>query len=269
MKQGEVMKYSVNTAITLASAFLMVSAAQAGTRISTHIQGQEQAQQLYVHEGKAASLDSSGRTEFIYDDKAGEMITLMHEEGRYMRLNDEQMQQMAGGISKMQDQAMKQMEEQMANLPPEQRVQMQKMMEEMMPGMANKKPSEKVSLESSGKSDSINGTDCEWIALKRGDKLISEACVADLDDTAIESADYQTLAGFFKKMSDFTSQMSGDVEDAMLNQHLFANNKVPVQIKEHKDTGIQVISLTFDSQQPKEDMFTIPKGYKQESMPEF
>ena len=93
--------------------------------------------------------------------------------------------------------------------------------------------------------------------------------MADLDDTAIESADYQTLAGFFKKMSDFTSQMSGDVEDAMLNQHLFANNKVPVQIKEHKDTGIQVISLTFDSQQPQANMFDIPKGYEPEPIPEF
>ncbi|WP_088329047.1 hypothetical protein [Lacimicrobium sp. SS2-24] len=258
------------TTLPLALALsLATSASWADTRIATKMQGQEQAQHLYVDQGKAAAVDSAGRTEFIYDANSGEMITLMHEEGRYMRLNEQQMQEMAGGISKMQQQAMAQMKEQMANLPPEQRVQMQQMMEQMMPSMASEQPKEAITLTPSDRHEQIDGTDCQWIALKRGDNLISEACVADLGDTAIAPDDYKTLAGFFKKMSDFTAQMSGDVDDAMLNQHLFANNKVPLQIREFKDTGIQVISLAFERKQPEAGMFSIPKDYQQEAMPEF
>ena len=219
---------------------------------------------IYVSAGKTGAVNENGQTDFIYDGNKGEMVALNHEEKGYLQMDEQAMAKMASGLNQMQQQMMSMMQEQMADMSPEEREQMRQMMGSMMPGMDNKK--EALRIDETGKSDKVNEHSCKWVSVYNDKTLLSEACVVTLSNLDIDKDDFETLSAFLNKMSQFAGQF-GAQDEMMLNQHLFANKLLPVQIREHGEEGAQTTTLSFKKQAVSANIFQIPAGYTLQQMP--
>ncbi|GGO70808.1 DUF4412 domain-containing protein [Bowmanella pacifica] len=247
----------------LSTLSLGVNADSLITVVSQDVDGSETSK-IYVASGKTAAVNARGQTDFIFDTKKNLAIALNHDDQQYVHVDAEQMQKMAEGLGQMQQQMQSMMEQQMQGMSEEEKAQMREMMGGLMPGGQSK---EKVSIKETGKSDKINGYNCKWINLNRGDELLSEACVVSVKDVDMAEEDFATLIGFLDRMSEFASQM-GDNDEMMLNQHLLGKKQVPVQIKDYEDGEIEVSTLSFAQKAAPKGVFAIPEGYQQMKMPE-
>ena len=252
---------------TLALALMFPLCASAGTKISNQSDKQGQLHNLFIQDGKVATVDEKGRAQFIFDNNKQEITILQHDNKHYIQLDQASLAAMAGGLAGMRNQAMSMMQQQMAGMSAEQRQQMEKMMGSMMPSAPAKKPSAKL-LETS-RNDKVNGVSCSWIEVHQEGKKVSEACVAKLKDTALDKEDFHTLQGFFAVIEKVASEFAGAgaTADMQLNQLMFNDNRVPLKLRDQRNNQAEDINLKFDSASFDGTLFTVPKGYRLQSMP--
>lgn len=251
-------------AITLA--LLVPISASAGTKIINQDSSEDQLSDLYIQDGLLATMDEQGKTQFIYDNKTQSMTVLQHDEKHYMQLDQQSLAAMAGGLSKMRDQAMSMMQEQMAGLSAEQRQQMEKMMGKMMPAPAQEKSAPEVV--QTDRNDQVNGVSCRWIELRQEGNKISEACVAKLSDTKLNEKDYQTLQGFFNVIEKVANEFGGADQDLPLNKFMFDKDRVPLKLMDYADGSSEEFNLKFIPGSFDVNLFKVPKDYKLQNMPD-
>ncbi len=216
------------------------------------------------------SVSSAEDGLIIFRGDRKEMIVADSERLEYYVIDEQTMNQMAGQIGD----AMKQMEEMMKTLPPDQRAMAEQMMKQQMPALqaAPEAPSE---LQKTGKSDTINGYDCEYYEVLKEGKISREMCVAKWADIDGGSEAVDAMIGmgkFFESMHDAFSSASGT--DFMGKQReVFAHMRqlggYPVYAKDYDDTGAVEGEATLKSSQSKSidaAMFEAPEGYRRQEM---
>jgi hypothetical protein len=241
------------------------STVQAGTKIENQDSSKDGMGNLYIQDGKLATVNDQGQTQFIFDRKLNAVTVLQHAQQRYLQFDQQSLAAMAGGLSNMRNQAMSMMQQQMAGLSAEQRQQMEKMMGSMMPTPAAEQPV--AELKESSQTDRLDGVSCRWVEVWQEGRKTSEACVAKLSDTKLDQDDFQTLQGFFAMIEQVVSEFAGAGQEMQLNKLMFDNNRVPLKIKDHSQTAAKDYNLKFDSGTFDAALFTVPKGYQRQSMP--
>lgn len=240
-------------------------AVQAGTKIENQDKGKDGMGNLYVQDGRLATVDDKGQAQFIFDSKLKAVTVLQHDQKRYMQFDQESLTAMAGGLNSMRNQAMSMMQQQMAGLSAEQRQQMEKMMGSMMPAPLPEKPEAK--LKETSRTEKLDGVSCSWVEVWQEGRKSSEACVAKLSDTKLDKDDFQTLQGFFTMIEKVVSEFAGAGQDMQLNKLMFDKNRVPLKLKDYSQSPAKEYRLKFDSGTFDASLFTVPKGYKLQSMP--
>ncbi len=180
------------------------------------------------------------------------------------------MNQMAAQISD----AMKQMDEMLKSMPPEQRAMAEQMMKQQMPGL-QAAPEAPSTLQKTGKSDTINGYDCEYYEVLKGGRKTREMCVAKWSDIdgGDEAVDAMIGMGkFFESMHDAFAEAAGT--DLMgKQQEVFAHMRqlggYPVYAKDYDDSGALEGESTLKSSSSKAidaAMFEPPEAYRRQEM---
>lgn len=240
--------------------------ASAGTKIINQNPADSQISNLYIQNDMLATVDEQGKTQFIFDNKHQSVTVLQHQEKRYMQVDQQRLAAMAGGLNKMRDQAMSMMQQQMAGMSVEQRQKMEKMMGNIMPApSANKPPAELVE---TSRSDKVNGVSCRWMEIRQQGKISNEACVAKLSDTKLNEKDYQTLRSFFNTIEKVVNEFGASQQEMQINNLMFDNNRVPLKLKDYQHSSGKEVSLEFIAGTFDNNLFTVPKGYQLQEIPD-
>ena len=216
------------------------------------------------------SVSSSEDGLIIYRGDRNEMIVADNEHLEYYVIDEQTMNQMAAQIGD----AMKQVEEMMKTLPPDQRAMAEQMMKQQMPGL-QPAPEAPSTLQKTGKSDTINGHDCEYYEVLREGRKTREMCVAEWSDIdgGAEAVDAMIGMGkFFESMHDAFAEAAGT--DFMgKQQEVFAHMRqlggYPVYAKDYDDSGaLEGESMLKSSSSEAIDaaMFEPPEGYRRVEM---
>lgn len=206
----------------------------------------------------------------IFRGDRNEMIVADNEKLEYFVIDEQTMNQMAGQVGD----AMKEMQEMLQSMPPEQRAMAEQMMKQRMPGM-QRPPETPSTLRKTGKSDTINGYDCEYYEVLQGGKKRRDFCVAEWADIegGAEAVDAMIGIGrFFERMHDTFAKSSG-VDLMGKQQEVFAHMKelggYPVYARDYDDTGGLEGEATLKSSQTEAidpAMFKVPEGYRRGNM---
>lgn len=216
-------------------------------------------------EGDAARMETSyadghdaGGMIFLGD--AGQMIALDHAEREYYVLDEAGMQKMAGEVGNAMRQALE-------GMPAEQRAMVEQMMKSSMP-QASTDP---VTLQATGRSDTVNGYDCTIHQLRRAGATVQELCVTDWGDIegGRDAAAVMTRMGrFFEDLArQFSDALGMDIlgEQQQFLAHLEALEGWPVRVREFEEDGelwseVQLVSSKTTSVDP--ERFQPPAGYR-------
>jgi len=216
------------------------------------------------------SVSSSEDGLIIYRSDRNEMLVADSERLEYYVIDEQTMNQMAAQISD----AMKQMDEMMKTLPPDQRAMAEQMMKQQMPALqsATKAPS---TLQKTGKSDTINGYDCEYYEVLNDGRKSREMCVAKWSDIegGEEAVDAMIGMGkFFESMHDAFSEAAGTGFMGR-QQEVFAHMRqlggYPVYARDYDDSGVLEGESTLKSSHSEAidaAMFEPPAGYRRQEM---
>ena len=216
------------------------------------------------------SISSAEDGLIIYRGDRNELIVADNERLEYYVIDRETMNQMAEQISS----AMKQMDEMMKSLPPDQRAMAKQMMEQQMPGMRSA-PDSPSKLQKTGKTDTVNGYDCEYYEVLKQGRKTRDMCVAKWSDIDGGSEAVDAMLGmgnFFESMHDAFSDATG-ASIMGKQQELFAHMRqlggYPVYARDYDDTGELAGESSLKSSQSKSidaTMFKSPEGYRRVEM---
>lgn len=217
-----------------------------------------------------SSVSSSEDGLIIYRGDRNEMLVADSERLEYYVIDKQTMNQMAGQIGD----AMKQMEEMMKTLPPDQRAMAEQMMKQQMPALqsAPKVPSK---LQKMGKSDTINGYDCEYYEVLKEGRKTREMCVAKWGDIDGGSEAVEAMIGmgkFFESMHDAFAEAAGTGfmgRQQEMFEHMRQLGGYPVHAKDFDETGAVEGESTLTSSRSEAidaAQFEPPEGYRRQEM---
>jgi hypothetical protein len=213
------------------------------------------------------SEDESGG--MIFRENSGEFIVIDHEEKEYYLIDDATLERIGTQLSS----AMQQMQQALADMPPEQRAMAEQMMQQHLPAPAEKE--EPMTVQETGKSDTINGFDCVYYEVQQQGVRIRELCVTDWDDIdggREASTSMIAMAGFFDKMAEHFSASSGmDMmgEQRELFQHMKDLGGYAVLTREFDGEGrVESESRLKSARSASLDpaLFDPPRGYARKDL---
>lgn len=216
------------------------------------------------------SLTSAEDGLIIYRGDRNELIVADNERLEYYVIDEQAMNKMAGQISE----AMKQMEEMLKSMPPEQRAMAEQMMQQQMPGL-QPVPETPSTLRKTGKSDTINGYDCEFYEVLQEGRKTREMCVAGWNDIegGQEAADAMIGMGkFFERMHEAFAETAG-TNIMGRQQEVFAQMRelggYPVYARDFDEAGALAGESTLQSSRTESIdamQFEPPEGYRRQEM---
>lgn len=217
-----------------------------------------------------ASVSSGEAGFFIFRGDRNELIVADNEMLEYYVIDDRALVRMAAEVAD----TIKEMEAMLDSLPPEERAEAEKMMQQQMPGF-RQPPSAPSTLRKTGRSDTINGFDCEYYEVHQDGRKKRDMCVARWGaiEGGPEAAEAMIGVGdFFKRMHDALSESSGT--DLMGRQdEMFAHMKelggYPVYVRDYDEAGaLEGESSLTSSRREAVDpaLFKVPEGYRRGDM---
>jgi hypothetical protein len=218
---------------------------------------------------EVTSVSSNESGGMIFREKGGEFIAIDHEEKEFYVIDQAAMERIGTQLNS----AMQQMQQALADMPPEQRAMAEQMMKQHIPVPAEEP--EPLSVQKTGRSDTINGFDCDYYDVQQQGARIRELCITEWDaiDGGREAGDSMlAMAGFFEKMAEQFSSGSGmDVmgEQRQLFQHMRELGGYPVLSREFGVDGrLESESRLKSAKQDDIDpaLFSPPQGYRQKDI---
>jgi Domain of unknown function (DUF4412) len=206
----------------------------------------------------------------IYRGDRNELLVADSERLEYYVIDEQSMNQMAAQVGD----AKKQMDEMMKTLPPDQRAMAEQMMKRQMPALQSA-PEVPSTVQKTGKSDTVNGFDCEYYEVLKEGRKSREMCVAkwsDIDGGAEAVDAMMGMGKFFERMHDAFASAAGT--DFMgKQQEVFAHMRklggYPVYARDYDETGaLEGESSLKSSESEAIDtaMFAAPEGYRKQDM---
>ncbi|GAB3024088.1 hypothetical protein [Bowmanella dokdonensis] len=254
------------TAATILAALSTAVMADTSIEVKDEQQKKSQLHKTFVSDGKVAVLDSAGRTQVIADTQSGNILVLSHNDKSYSQFDQQSLKEMAGQVGKLKEMAGAMASTYLQNLSPEQKAQMQKMMGDMFP---EQKPAPEMELVETDEKEKINGIQCRWLKVKQDGQLVNEACVADLADTPMDQADYQTLGKLMQESAALVGEfVKGEVNRMELGQTLWSKKQVPLMLREYEQgQPVRTTHISMSQVAPPEGAFSLPEGYKKKPCP--
>lgn len=209
-------------------------------------------------------VDTGTEGGYMLFDPATDTITIVQPaEESYMVIGKEQMQAMG----QVMQQARARMEKMLAQMPPAQRERMRQMMGErfnaLMGGGAKAKPE----VVHTGEEKTVAGYSCEVVKIRAEGTLQGSYCLASIEELGIPEADAETLEemmAFSRAMAAQFSKIAG----SSLPTTMMTLDGVPIA------GHATVFGITTDSTlksvetgSVSADLFTVPEGYSQRSLP--
>ena len=247
--------FSTTRTAALVTALFSATAWADTTLTYNNADGQENSK-MYLSNGLAkVTNDSDVSTALIFNTQLNAFTVINHEDKSYMVFGEKEIAAL-GDVAAMVD---RMLEEQLAQMPAAQREQMRGMMKSMIQKQMPKQTA-MPQYEKTGQSASYNGFDCEVFLQTVEGKKQGDFCVADHQDLGVKTADYAAIQEFMKIAEKMASQFgqSQGVNFAAVGDVL----PVYYQMGEEKAylTGVNNDDLSAD-------VFNIPAGYKQQSLP--
>ncbi len=211
---------------------------------------------MYLSDGLAkVTNDSEVNTALIFNTSQNSFTIINHEDQSFMVFGEKEIAAL-GDVAAMVD---RMLEEQLGQMPAAQREQMRGMMKSMIQKQLPKQTA-MPKYEKTGQSSNYNGFDCEVVVQTVEGKKQGDFCVAEHQDLGVETEDYAAIQEFMKiaeKMASQFGQNTG-VNFAAVGEVL----PVYYQMGEEKAylTGVNNDDLGAA-------VFSIPEGYKQQSLP--
>ncbi len=217
------------------------------------------------------SVTSAEAGGLIYRGDHNEMIMLDHFQGSYIKIDQAQMNAIAGKVST----AMSQMQEALADMPPEQRALAEQMMQRQIPAQAPERSPNIIN--SLGSHGEVAGVPCRNFEVVRDGRKVRELCVSawdDLEGGQETSAALRGVASFFEEMRKAFSGAGGmDVFDRQqeLFGHMNELDGYPVLYRDFDASGAMTRETQLTSASQKDispDFFDPPKAYTPQEMPQ-
>ena len=197
----------------------------------------------------------SGDNSLVYDASTHGITVIDHGKKRYMHLDSQTVAKAGAAMNG----AMAELEKQLANLPPEQREAMKQYMPQMPSTTTPSMPDIKAAR--TGKSDVVNGTQCDIVDVTMNGEAAGEACIAS-QGTGLSDADQQTLRSMFDDMSKMASSVLGRDDTS---PEFAALGGVPLRWRD-ADSG-RVTETRVDTKAPVDgSKFEIPAGYSEQKI---
>jgi hypothetical protein len=234
------------------------STAQADVRLDYTTQGADSPLSRLEIAGHLMRSDSGGNS-VIVDTRRNEFVAIDHEQKQYTRIDAARMEKLAGAASA----AMQQARSLLDSLPPDQRKALEERLGGHMPGAT----ATRVTMDPTGKHETVAGHDCEVYAMSVNGSHDQDLCLADAGEVGLGAADREALHdafAYFKRMAEKFSAGTGQVE---LPFDEMANGRVPLKIVVYDGGKVQSSSelkSVATTALPAGD-FVPPAGYTEQA----
>ena len=247
----------------------MAGNASAGTHVETitrdiKTKAQQGETQTMLHQDGMLRVNAAAGSAMIL--KGSNMILLDDKKRQYREMSKEDMKKMAEQGAA----AMASMREQLKNMKPEQRAQMEKMLGKSMPGGLGSMEGKPDVYEAKnlGKSEIVEGRQCQLWNMLRNGQLFTELCVAPFKSLPGSEDLGKAFKGMAESFGDLAKSMPGAEQTA---KAYAAINGYPVRTRSYEGSGelrpTENVITKWVSEAIPASSFEVPAGYKKMQMP--
>lgn len=225
------------------------------TLIYNNADGKENSK-MYLSDGQAKITNNvESSTALIFNLADSSFTVINHTDQSYMVFGEKEIAAL-GDVSAMVD---RMLEEQLSQMPAAQREQMRGMMKSMIKQQIPKQAA-LPSYEKTGQSSSYNGFDCDEVTKTVDGRVDGTFCVADFRDLGVGANDYASINQFMKIAEKMAAQFG---QDQSMNLDSIGQ-VLPV----YYEMGSEKVYLSdVNNSDLEPQVFQVPNGYKQESLP--
>lgn len=215
------------------------------------------------------SVTSGEAGGLIYKGDSNEMIILDHFDGTYVRIDQDQMNAIAGKVSA----ALGQMQEALEEMPPEERALAEQMLQQRLQKQESAISADTIN--SLGSHGELAGVECRNFEVVRNGRKVRELCVTaweDLEGGAETAAALKGVADFFEEMRKaFGGSGAMDVFDRQqeLFGHMSELDGYPVLYRDFDATGAMLRETRLTAARQRDinpNFFDPPKEYKPQEL---
>jgi hypothetical protein len=162
---------------------------------------------IFIKGSKVSSSNDQSPVYTIFDAEEEALYTVNKQEKKYIKATFDSFKAMSQQAAKMKDEMKSKLKAEMEKMPAEQR----KIMEQKMAQLEEmeKAAAPKVESQKTGKTEMINGLDCELYTVSINETASRESCISE---KAIDKDDLKTLQamfGFMNKMAQQNARLQG------------------------------------------------------------
>lgn len=242
----------------LSGALLLCIAGPAGAdaTLTYTTQGDQPGSQTIAIAGDKLRLgveEGEGEEILLYDATADLLTVLDGEAKTYMEMDQQTAENLNRTIQGMQEQLMAQLQTQLEGMSPEERQAMEQMMGQMMGQMGSPAQPPERRTQATGRSETVNGFDCQVFELYEDDVKQQELCMAGREALGLDEPEYRTARGLLQLME----RMGGG------GLALAGVEGLPVRIVDFEEDGQRVSELSGleGGQSLDPALFQVPEGY--------
>lgn len=245
---------------SLLTSFLLTTPSTADTHLTytdSVKDGPSKVTNIYIKGDKVSSRGDNSPIYTVFDAKEQALYTINTQEKQYVKGTLDSVKTMASEALKAKEQMKAQLIEQMKKLPEEQR----KVMEERMKQLEalENAPIPKVASEKTGKTENINGIDCEIYQVTTNGTPSRESCITE---TAIGENDLKTLQamfGFMNKMAQENAAIQGQKAPDFSQLPSYSTG-LALRIQGLPE-GVKSELTQVNKNEVKADMVSVPSDY--------
>ena len=227
------------------------------TFTDTNPQGATRTSSIQIHGNMIRTSDSSSKIYTLFDTEKKTMYTINPEVKQYKEDNIDSIKKNITAAVAAQEKMKAQMKEHLSTLPEEQRKVYEQRME--MAEKQAKTPPPQIEVQTSDKTETIQGLTCKVVTISVEGKPVRESCIAK---EGIDEKDISQLNTMFKFMEEVSLETAKIRGMPAPDTKAMSSQQDGVAIKTHVlPTGVknELTTLSTDTLDDKD--FTVPEGY--------
>ena len=227
----------------------------------------EETMQFLFSDGYMKMTDLN-ESDMIFNSSAKNMTVITHSDKAYMIFDQ-------STASNVQSEIDKAMEEALASVPPAQRPMIEKMMKQKMSAMGGGQSQQatipEIEIKKTGRTDTINGYNCEYYEAFKDDQKEAEYCVASWSDLDISDDTQQSFVNMADFMKGFLEELS-KMAPVQMGDNPFSNmekmNGFPILNREFSNGKAirESILSSISIKDIDKSEFDVPESYQKRNL---